>query len=195
MGVTVMIKLKMNIKCILFAMALSLHCGVLWAESLSKVPIHAVNSVDVKQYVGTWYEIARKPMFFQRSCLKDVQARYAITQQGTLSVENSCIKQNNEKSIAHGEAFIMNAPYNSQLKVSFLPSMIRWLPVGRGDYWVLKRDDQYQTALVGDPDRQYLWLLARTPHISAETLQSYVQYAKDIGYDISDFNLTLQTEH
>jgi lipocalin len=29
----------------------------------------------------------------------------------------------------------------------------------KGEYWVL--DDDYQTALVGHPNRKYLWLLTR----------------------------------
>lgn len=185
----------MKIKHIFFAMFLSLQCHAVMADNSAIAPIRAVDSVNVNQYLGTWYEIARKPMFFQRSCVQDVQARYALTAQGTLSVENSCIKEDKQKSVANGEAFILNAPHNSQLEVSFLPKAIRGLPLGRGDYWILKRDDQYQTALVGDPARKYLWLLARTPHISNSVWQSYLEYAKQIGYDVSDFKATLQTEH
>ncbi len=66
------------------------------------------------------------------------------------------------KCVLWGKLFVQNAPFNSKLKVSFLPEVIRWLPVGRGDYSVLKLDDDYQTALVGEPRRKYLWVLSRT---------------------------------
>ncbi|MBF7682433.1 lipocalin family protein [Acinetobacter sp. B5B] len=185
----------MKLKYFFLAILMSLQCNVVMADSATLPPIRAVDTVNVKQYLGRWYEIARKPMFFQRRCVQDVQANYSLTEQGTLSVENSCTTQDKQRSLANGEAYILNPPHNSQLEVSFLPKAIRWLPVGRGDYWVLKRDEQYQTALVGDPERKYLWLLARTPHISDTVWQAYLEYAKHIGYDVSDFKPTLQTEH
>ncbi|ESK40120.1 hypothetical protein P256_00560 [Acinetobacter nectaris CIP 110549] len=157
-------------------------------------PIQAVQKIDLPRYLGTWYEIARKPMYFQRQCTKDVQASYALNVNGNIDVENSCLKQNGVRDVAKGEAFIMNLPYGSQLKVSFLPDSLRWLPIGRGDYWVLKIDEDYQTVLVGDPARKYLWLLARKPHIKPAVWHEYLAYAKEIGYDVSDFNLTEQTE-
>lgn len=158
------------------------------------IPIETVPYISIEKYLGSWYEIARKPMFFQRECLKNVQATYTLNVDGNVDVENSCEKKGGVKNVARGEAFVMNAPRNSQLKVSFLPDAIRWLPIGRGDYWILKIDDQYQTALVGDPERKYLWLLSRTAKIKPDVWNDYVKYAKKIGYDVSDFNLTPQTE-
>ncbi|MBF7690938.1 lipocalin family protein [Acinetobacter sp. FNA3] len=159
-----------------------------------KPPITAVHKLDLTKYLGTWYEIARKPMYFQRQCLKDVQATYTLNVNGNVDVENSCLKQGDVRSVAKGEAFIMNPPYDSQLKVSFLPDSIRWLPIGRGDYWVLKIDENYQTVMVGDPARKYLWILARTPHIHPDVWHEYLNYAKEIGYDVSDLHITEQTE-
>lgn len=81
----------------------------------------------------------------------------------------------------------------SKLKVTFLPSWIRWVPVGRADYWVLARDADYKTALVGTPDKEYLWLLARSPNVSQETYAKYRQIAQKQGYDLKEFKLTPQT--
>jgi lipocalin len=78
----------------------------------------------------------------------------------------------------------------SKLKVTFLPSWIRWLPVGRADYWVLARDADYKTALVGTPDKKYLWLLARSPNVTQETYAKYRQIAQQQGYDLKEFKLT-----
>lgn len=165
------------------------------ASDTTQQPVEAVPRISIEKYLGSWYEIARKPMFFQRECLKNVQATYTLNVDGNVDVENSCEKKGGVRNTAKGEAYIMNPPRNSELKVSFLPDAIRWLPVGRGDYWVLKIDDDYQTALVGDPARKYLWLLSRTPKIQPDVWNDYVKYAKKIGYDVSDFNLTPQTEH
>lgn len=60
------------------------------------------------------------------------------------------------------KAFVENPPFNTKLKVSFLPEAIRWGSCGAGDYWILKLSKFIQTVLVGEPSRKYLWVLSRT---------------------------------
>lgn len=176
------------------AVAASIVATYSFAQKTQPTPFNTVEHVELNQYLGTWYEIARKPMYFQKKCAKDVQAKYSLKENGKIRVENSCIGQSGKIEKAEGEAFVVNAPHNSQLKVSFLPQAIRWLPVGRGDYWILKLDSAYQFALIGDPKRKYLWLLSREPKISKEVWQEYTHYAQQLGYDLSDFNQTIQTQ-
>ncbi|MOA39443.1 Outer membrane lipoprotein Blc precursor [compost metagenome] len=60
----------------------------------------------------------------------------------------------------------------------------RLLPgLTKGDYWVLYLDDDYRTALVGNPDRKYLWLLSRTPVVSEATRERLIEVAEEQGYD------------
>ena len=40
------------------------------------------------------------------------------------------------------------------------------------------------TALVGTPDRKYLWLLSRTPDIDEAVYQRYLDTAREQGYDL-----------
>ncbi len=91
-----------------------------------------------------------------------------------------------------GQAHAVDAS-NSKLKVTFLPSWLRWLPVGEGDYWVLKLDSQYQTVLVGSPNRKYLWILSRQPQLDEQTYMSYVDAARKQGFDITQLQRTIQT--
>ncbi|MDP4544028.1 lipocalin family protein [Psychrobacter sp. CLB018] len=152
-----------------------------------------VDSVDLKKYAGTWYEIGRLPMYFQRNCASDVTATYIEKTDGSgIKVFNQCKAQDGSAITAEGLAKPADAS-GSKLKVTFLPSWIRWLPVGRADYWVLARDADYKTALVGTPDKDYLWLLARSPNVSQETYAKYRQIAQKQGYDLKEFKLTLQT--
>ncbi|MBO1529941.1 lipocalin family protein [Psychrobacter sp. F1192] len=149
-----------------------------------------VDSIDLKQYVGTWYEIGRLPMYFQRNCVSDVTATYTETAESSnISVLNRCKGEDGEFIEAEGVAKPVDAA-GSKLKVTFLPSWIRWLPVGRADYWVLAHDPSYQTALVGTPDLDYLWLLARSPNISQQTYAKYRQIAQQQGYNLKEFKLT-----
>jgi len=108
-------------------------------------------------------------------------------------VDNRCYTKEGNLAQSIGEAFIENAPFNTKLKVSFLPEAIRWLPFGRGDYWVLKLDENYQTVLVGEPRRKYMWVLSRTPQPDQAVVNEYLEYAKSLGYDVGDVIHTKQT--
>ncbi|WP_296245121.1 MULTISPECIES: lipocalin family protein [unclassified Psychrobacter] len=152
-----------------------------------------VDSVDLKKYAGTWYEIGRLPMYFQRNCASDVTATYIEKTDGSgIKVINQCKAQDGSAITAEGLAKPADGT-GSKLKVTFLPSWIRWVPVGRADYWVLARDADYKTALVGTPDKDYLWLLARSPNVSQKTYAKYRQIAQNQGYDLKEFKLTPQS--
>lgn len=152
-----------------------------------------VDSVDLKKYAGTWYEIGRLPMYFQRNCASDVTANYTEKTDGSgIIVTNKCVQKDGSGITSEGIAKPVDES-GSKLKVTFLPSWIRWLPVGRADYWVLARDADYKTALVGTPDKKYLWLLARSPNVTQETYAKYRQIAQQQGYDLKEFKLTPQT--
>lgn len=143
-----------------------------------------VAHVDVARYMGTWHEIARLPMYFQKDCVSDVQANYALNPNGSISVLNSCRRADGKKIEAHGLATSVDAS-NSKLRVSFLPKAIRWLPFGQSPYWILRLDEHYQTVLVGTPNHQYLWILSRSPKLDAQVYRDYVNTAKNLGYDVS----------
>ena len=149
-------------------------------------PLPTVEKVELDKYLGVWYEVARKPMFFERKCAFNVTATYTLNENGNIVVDNKCADQDGDLQQSLGEAFVVNAPFNSKLKVSFLPEGVRWIPVGRGDYWILKLDEDYQTVLVGEPRRKYLWVLSRIPNPKKEIIHEYLNYAKSLGYDIHD---------
>jgi apolipoprotein D and lipocalin family protein len=151
-----------------------------------------VSQVDLQRYLGTWYEIARFPMYFQRKCASDVTAAYGLLNNGNVSVVNQCRQTNGETMASEGEANAVDSS-NSKLKVSFLPQGLRWIPFTKGDYWILKLDDNYQTALVGAPNRKYLWILSRNPTLDEQTYQQYVEAARQQGFDTSKLMRTKHT--
>lgn len=153
----------------------------------------AVDSIDINKYAGKWYEIAHLPMFFQRNCVANTTADYSINADKTVGVLNSCTTKKGEMISSEGVAYPQNKG-NSKLKVSFLPSGLRWIPFTKGDYWVLRVDPNYQVALVGGPSHKYLWILSRSPQLDEATYQSYLQTAKSYGYDISKLIKTTQSK-
>ena len=81
----------------------------------------------------------------------------------------------------------------SRLEVSFLPEGLRWIPFTKGDYWMIGLEPDYSVALVGGPDRKYLWLLARTPRIEPDTRAHYLALARAQGFDLSPLIETPQS--
>lgn len=156
--------------------------------------LKVVDKVELDRYLGVWYEVARKPLSFQNKCDRNVTASYTLNENGNVNVDNKCVSKDGSLNQSVGEAYIQNAPANSKLKVSFLPSAIRWMPFGRGDYWVLKIDEDYQTVLVGEPDRKYMWVLSRTAQPNEKVLGEYLAYAKSVGYDLGDLIKTKHSE-
>ena len=147
-------------------------------------PLQTVENLDLKQYTGKWYEIARFEHFFEEGC-KNVSASYSLNEDGTIKVINRCtmIKDNTKKE-AHGVAYATDQS-NSKLKVSFFRPFY-------GDYWVIDLADDYSHALVGAPSREYLWILSRTKSIDPSTKESLLGTISARGFDASNLIWTIQ---
>lgn len=142
----------------------------------------ALPYLDLQRYLGTWYEIARLPMRHEPAEATDVSAHYSLDEEGKVRVQNRC-RVHGEVEESIGQATPVDDA-NTRLEVTFLPQGLRWIPFTRGDYWVLKLDPEYRVALVGTPDREYLWLLARQPQLDAATRRAYLDAAQAQGFDL-----------
>ncbi|NOU11132.1 MAG: lipocalin family protein [Nitrospira sp.] len=152
----------------------------------SRQPLHTVASVDLARYAGTWYEIARLPMWFQRHCI-DSKATYTIRPDNKIGVHNECVTDTGGLDQVDGIATIVDTQTNAKLAVTFDNFFARLVGPSRdGNYWILDLDLDYQTALVGTPDRRYLWMLSRNPHLDDVTYQRVVGKAQQLGFPASD---------
>ncbi|MBM5572058.1 MULTISPECIES: lipocalin family protein [Deefgea] len=139
--------------------------------------VQSVPQVDLARYVGTWHEIARFPMYFQNQCVGDVTANYSKMDNGKIKVINRCRTKDGEFDQAEGSASVVENTGNAQLKVSFF-----W-PF-RADYWIIGLDPEYRWAVVGNPNRKYLWILSRTKNMTADDLAAAKATALAQGYDL-----------
>lgn len=147
-------------------------------------PVTAIPMLDLHRYLGKWYEICRLPLKWEDEAATDITARYSLEPNGTVRVDNRCFDAEGKPTQALGEATPVNDG-KSQLKVSFLPEGLRWVPFTKGDYWVLKLDPGYRLSLVGTPDRNHLWLLAREPNVDEAEKAAYLAEARRQGFDLS----------
>jgi apolipoprotein D and lipocalin family protein len=144
-------------------------------------PLTTVGSVDMARYAGRWYEIANYPNRFQRMCAGNTTAEYAPRDDGTLKVINRCSTASGVSEVEGVARRVGDA--TDKLQVSFLPAFLRWLPIGWGNYWVIGLAPDYRYAVVGEPSREYLWILARTPALAEQDRKAIDELLRAHGYD------------
>ncbi len=163
------------------------------SSQTNDVPVKTIPSLDVQRYMGTWYEIAKYPNWFQRKCMSDTKAVYSARADGTLKVLNSCKSADGNLSEAEGTARQIGAKDSPKLEVRFAPVWLSFLPLVWGDYWVIDLDPQYQIAVVSDPRREYLWILSRTPQLDKKVYDEVLQRIQNQQFDVSKLEPTSQS--
>jgi apolipoprotein D and lipocalin family protein len=142
-----------------------------------------VPCVDLARYAGTWHEIARLPNCFQGAC-GDAQARYEPRPDGTLTVVNTCVSRRGRCREVVGRAEPVPCSGNARLRVRF-GGLAALVPVPReGNYWIIALDDDYRFAMVGTPDRRFLWILARDTCLPPDVFAGLVAQARCLGFDV-----------
>ena len=169
--------------CLLLCLAFFVGCQ----SSLPSDPPEVVESVDLERYAGLWYEVARLPVSFQRAG-ETATAHYTVNAKGTIDLVNTAIAPDGSTRSATGTAIPVPGSNNTKLKVTIDNFFAKLFgrPPDFGNYWVLKLEDDYSLALVGSPNRQTLWLLARSPEISEAQLEKYLSAARAQGYPVDD---------
>jgi apolipoprotein D and lipocalin family protein len=146
--------------------------------------LEVVPHVDLKKYLGKWYEIARLPARFEEGC-SDITATYSLSDDGTISVLNEC-KRNGKVKRAKGKAKVVDKNTGAKLKVTFFWPFY-------GDYWIINLGKDYDYAVVGTPNRKYLWILSRTPQMDDKLFSQLIELVKSKGFDVTNLIRTSHT--
>ena len=83
-----------------------------------------------------------------------------------------------ELNEAIGEAKVIDTSSNAKLEVQFFWPFT-------GDYWIIDLDENYEYAVISEPNRQYLWVLSRTPKMDEKIFLQVKQKIKEMGFDLS----------
>ena len=156
---------------------------------MNKNELTTVTNVNLRRYVGKWFEIAKIPNRFQKKCVKNTTAEYILRDDGRITVINTCENRSGDKVIAKGIAKIVDTDSNAKLKVSF----VRFLGISLfwGNYWIIGLDKDYSYAVVGEPKRKYGWILSRNPKLSPELRKKIEKILVEKGYDSARFVNTI----
>ena len=151
-------------------------CASSTTERESLPPLATVEHVDLSRYLGTWYEIASYPQRFQAGCTATT-ATYSLRDDGTIDVLNRCRKGGLDGKLdeAKGRARVVDEATQAKLEVSFFGPF--W-----GDYWIIDLDKDYGYVAIGEPKREYFWILARKPVLDDAVYQDIVRRAEAMGF-------------
>ena len=131
--------------------------------------IPAVENLNLKQYMGTWYEIARLPNHFERG-ISGVSADYSLLPGGEVKVVNRGTKNDQKKSIT-GVARKRNQSGSGELEVSFFKPFFN-------SYRIIKLGPDYRYSIVMGRNRQMLWVLGRQKQLSKEDREEIMKFLK-----------------
>ena len=148
-----------------------------------RTTITVVPHVELKRYLGKWYEIAHLPARFQKGCT-DTTATYTLSEDGSISVLNEC-RRNGKVKQAKGKAKVVDKNSGAKLKVTFFWPFY-------GDYWIIDLGKDYEYAVVGTPNRKYLWILSRTPKMDDKLFSQLIDSVKSKGFDVTPL---IKTSH
>lgn len=165
--------------------------GAAWVlKASSREPLETIRRVDLERYTGRWFEIARYPNRFERKCDRDVTAEYSLKPNGRIRVVNSCVNRQGKMERSEGTAKIADRATNAKLKVAFFWPFY-------GNYWIIDLGPEdkpdYEYSVVGEPSREYLWILSRSPSLPDSLYEKLLRGIASHGYDPQKLVRTTQS--
>ena len=180
---------RLFVRLLCFGLATLLGSVGVWAQA--PVPtLTTVASLDVPRYMGTWYEVAKFPNRFQKMCVRNTQATYSLQADGTVSVVNRCTTSDGTSKEAEGAARQIGSATSPKLQVRFAPAWLSFLPMVWGNYWVIDLDPNYRWVAVSEPEREFLWILSRTPQMEPAAYQALLVRLVTSGFDTGKLEIS-----
>lgn len=140
-------------------------------------PIRTAEFVDLARFMGDWYVLGNIPTFIEKDAFNAVES-YALAKNGTIDTTFSFRKGgfDGKRKTYHPTGFIRDHQSNAVWDMQFI-----W-PL-KAEYRVLFVDPAYQQTIIGRSQRDYVWIMARTPSIPDEQYAKLVAMAVAEGYD------------
>jgi apolipoprotein D and lipocalin family protein len=138
-----------------------------------------VEHVDLERFMGPWYVIANIPTFLEKEAYNAVET-YSLNDDGTIATTFTFRKGgfDGKKKEYNPKAFVLDNESNARWGMRFI-----W-PI-KADYRIVYLDDQYSQTIIGRQDRDYVWIMARTPTISDGDYEKLLSEVDELGYDTS----------
>ena len=160
---------------------LSLSGAVLLSGCQASLPaLETVDYVDLERFMGDWYVIANIPTFVEKGAHNAVES-YRLDEDGTIATTFTFRKDafDGPEKQYHPRGFVRDTQSNAEWGMQFI-----W-PF-KGDYRIIYLADDYSATIIGRTKRDYVWLMARSPEMSADAYREAVLFIERAGYDTAD---------
>lgn len=143
-------------------------------------PIRTVPQVDLQRFMGDWYVVAHRPTALEKTVFNAVES-YRLNSDGTIDTTytfnqgavDGKVKKYSMKGI------VMNTATNAEWAMQFAGPM-------KADYKIVYLDDNYQEAIIGRDQRDYVWILTRSPNISSTDFDALLSRVRNMGYELNN---------
>jgi apolipoprotein D and lipocalin family protein len=145
----------------------------------TKPPIRTVPQVDLQRFMGDWYVVAHRPTVVEKAVFNAVES-YSLNTDGTIGTtykfNQGALDGKVKKYSMRG--IVVNTATNAEWAMQFAGPM-------KADYKIVYLDDNYQEAIIGRDQRDYVWILTRSPNISPTDFDALLSRVRNMGYDIN----------
>lgn len=138
-----------------------------------------VDYVDLERFMGPWYVIANIPTFLEKNAYNAVET-YSLNDDGTIGTHFTFRKGafDGKRKDYNPKGFVLDTDTNARWGMRFV-----W-PI-KADYRIVWLDEDYSMTVIARQDRDYVWIMARTPTIDDGDYDELVNFVASIGYDVS----------
>ena len=162
-----------------YLLILPMAFGLVACQTAPMNPITTVRQVDLNRFMGDWYVIANIPTFIERDAYNAVES-YRLTDEGTVAT-TFMFRQggfDGERKVYTPTGFVLDRDSNAVWGMQFI-----W-PF-KADFRIVYLDAQYTQTIIGRNQRDYVWIMARTPTIPEADYQTLLRFLANEGYDIN----------
>jgi apolipoprotein D and lipocalin family protein len=174
----------MKISNILMVVLLAIGCNS--PEDSAWEPLETVPYVDIARFMGDWYVIANIPTFIEKGATNAVES-YKLNEQGEIETTFSFFQDSptGKKNVYTPKGFIHNTQTNAEWRMQFIRPF-------KMPFLIIDLAADYSHTVIGYPNRNYVWIMARNPQLPADTYTSIIQKLEGVGYDISTIEMVPQ---
>ena len=162
----------------LLSLAILLPVMTLTACSAT-TPIRTVPQVDLERFMGDWYVIANIPTFIEREAHNAIES-YELVEPRRVATTFTFNQGSFDGPLKtyRPTGFVRDDPSNAIWGMQFV-----W-PI-KADYRIVYLDEDYSQTIIGRQDRDFVWLMARTPEIPEADYERLAAFIGELGYDVS----------
>mmetsp|Transcript_134522 Transcript_134522/g.287809 ORF Transcript_134522/g.287809 Transcript_134522/m.287809 type:complete len:519 (-) Transcript_134522:165-1721(-) len=157
----------------------------------SRTPLVALQDpIDISKFMGRWHVIANIPTAVDRDTVNNVEEYTYDEGQRMVNVNFTYSnKEFTKTSSLKQRAFIRN---DACTEWSISPKVGIYLPL-KIPYLIAHCAEDYSSAIIGVPDRSYVWVMTREAQPAAETVKELMKKVQLLGYNPA--KLTMVPSH